>query len=110
MMMACHLVNHLDPNLHENPLEFNPNRWLDQNSKTMQAVKTQPGSFIPFSIGERQCPGQKFAMAEASIFFSHLLDKYDFEILEGDAYQLKFTQRFLREPLVPFGIKLRKLE
>jgi cytochrome P450 len=75
----------------------------------MQAVKKSPGSFIPFSIGERQCPGQKFAMAEASIFFSHFLTKFDFEIAEGDEYQLKFTQRFLREPLVSYGLRIKKL-
>ena len=62
----------------------------------MKSVKQYPGSFIPFSIGERRCPGQKFAMAEAAIFLSHFLAYFDYQIAHEDKYELKFTQRFLR--------------
>ncbi len=51
LVMACHLVNHLDPNLHDSPTKFDPNRWLDPESKTSKSIKEFPGSFIPFSIG-----------------------------------------------------------
>lgn len=94
--MACHLVNHLDPKLHDNPTKFDPNRWLDPESKTCKSIKEFPGSFIPFSIGQRRCPGQKFAMAEAAIFMSNFLNKFDYEIIDESKYELKFTQRFLR--------------
>lgn len=109
LTMACHLINHLDPNSHDEPLVFNPGRWLDPASKTLESVQKNPGSYIPFSIGERQCPGQKFAMAEAAIFFSQFLLHYDFSILNEETYQLCFTQRFLREPLEPFSYRLIKL-
>lgn len=61
--MACHLVNHLSEDFHDEPLRYDPNRWLDEQSKTLQKFKEYPGTYIPFSIGDRQCPGQKFAMA-----------------------------------------------
>jgi cytochrome P450 len=96
--MACHLVNHLDPQLHDDPTIFNPDRWMTP-SRTVNSVRDNPGSYIPFSIGERQCPGQKFAMAEAAIFFSQFLLQYEYEIVNEEAYQLRFQQQFLREPL-----------
>jgi cytochrome P450 len=76
MVMACHLVNHIDPALHDDPMVFNPERWLTPESKTLNSVKNLPGCFIPFSIGDRRCPGQKFAMVEAAIFLSQFLTKY----------------------------------
>ena len=60
MVMACHLVNHIDGRYHDDPLLFNPDRWKE-NTKTTNMIKEYPGCFIPFSIGERSCPGQKFA-------------------------------------------------
>lgn len=46
----------------------------------MQSTKMYPGSFIPFSVGERHCPGQKFAIAESAIFLSKFLTKYSYKI------------------------------
>lgn len=51
LMMACHLINHLDPTMHDNPTTFDPTRWLDPNSKTLASIQKNPGSYIPFSIG-----------------------------------------------------------
>lgn len=45
-------------------------------------------------------------MAEAAIFMSHFLTTFDYEIVNEDKYDMKFTQRFLREPLETFGYKL----
>ncbi len=75
MVMVCHIVNHLNPQFHDEPLKWDPNRWLT-DSKTTQSVKKYPASFIPFSIGPRNCPGQHFAKAEASIFLSLLLKRF----------------------------------
>jgi cytochrome P450 len=82
MVMACHLVNHFNPDFHHDPLVFNPTRWLDEESESVRAVKMYPGSFIPFSIGERRCPGQKFAMMEAAIVLGRFLDKFDYRIVD----------------------------
>lgn len=60
MVMACHIVNHIDQKYHDNPLQFDPLRW-EGETKTTRMYKEYPGSYIPFSIGERNCPGQKFA-------------------------------------------------
>ena len=34
MLMACHLVNHLDARFHDSPEEFNPERWIGDTKST----------------------------------------------------------------------------
>ena len=38
---------HVNPKYYKNPLEFNPDRWLDQDLK--------PNAFLPFSDGPHNC-------------------------------------------------------
>ncbi|KAL0954537.1 hypothetical protein HGRIS_003503 [Hohenbuehelia grisea] len=54
--------------------EFRPDRWLDPALK--QALATNPQMFIPFFQGPRICPGQQFAMAEATYLLARILQKY----------------------------------
>lgn len=44
---------HLDPDIYENPKQFDPERFSDENKN-----KIQPGSYIPFGIGPRNCIGE----------------------------------------------------
>ena len=44
---------HNDPNVFENPHEFNPERWLGEVTHAMKK------NYIPFSKGSRQCLGMK---------------------------------------------------
>ena len=44
---------HNDPNVFENPHEFNPERWLGEVTPAMKK------NYIPFSKGSRQCLGMK---------------------------------------------------
>ena len=56
LLMAAPLLVHLDPDVHEHPHEFRPERFLD----TLPA----PGSFIPFGGGSRRCLGAPLAMLQ----------------------------------------------
>ena len=51
---------------------FNPERFLD-NGKV-----TRDEKLVPFSIGKRQCPGESLARAEIFLFFSGLIQKFEF--------------------------------
>jgi len=97
--MACHCTNHLDPRFHDEPEKYDPERWL-KPSKTQEMIKAQPSLFIPFSMGARHCIGQHFAMNEARVILTIFMKKFRYELLDKD-YEVKFTQRFLREPLDP---------
>ena len=105
VLMACHSANHLDPRFHDKPNNYSPDRWLNPSSKTLETIKTYPASFIPFSMGARTCIGQHLAMGETRIIISLFLRKFKYELVDKD-YRLRFTQRFLREPLDDIKYKL----
>ncbi|GAP91979.1 putative cytochrome p450 [Rosellinia necatrix] len=63
------LIMHTDPELFEDPLEFRPQRWID-NPKLGQAM-------IAFSRGSRNCIGQGFARCEISIILATILRRYE---------------------------------
>nr|CAI5848787.1 unnamed protein product [Callosobruchus analis] len=58
-----------DPEQYENPNEFDPSRFEDNDGK-------RPYSFVPFSAGPRNCIGQKFAMNEIKSIVSKLVRNY----------------------------------
>lgn len=64
---------HRNPNIYENSLEFDPDRWLPEN-----VAKRPAFSYIPFSAGSRNCIGMKYAMISAKITLAQLLRKYKF--------------------------------
>ncbi|CAD8178750.1 unnamed protein product [Paramecium pentaurelia] len=58
---------------YDNPLEFNPRRWLQQKT-----IKQDNGFInIPFAAGPRNCIGQHMAMIEARIILAHIVRNYD---------------------------------
>ncbi|CAD5116679.1 DgyrCDS5545 [Dimorphilus gyrociliatus] len=65
---------HNNTTVWENPLEFDPDRFLLENTK-----KKDPFSFVAFSAGPRNCIGQNFAMNELKIVISKVLRKFRLE-------------------------------
>ncbi|XP_022740975.1 cytochrome P450 724B1-like [Durio zibethinus] len=60
-------ATHIDPSLHENPMEFNPWRWTD---------KATSKKVMPFGGGPRLCPGAELAKVEIAFFLHHLVLNY----------------------------------
>ncbi|GAU42883.1 hypothetical protein TSUD_231940, partial [Trifolium subterraneum] len=59
---------HMDPETYSNPKEFDPSRW--------ENYKARAGSFLPFGLGSRFCPGSDLAKLEITIFLHHFLLNY----------------------------------
>ena len=49
----------LDPEIYPNPLEYNPERFLKENTGNIN-----PYAFLVFSVGPRNCIGMRFSMFE----------------------------------------------
>ena len=63
----------LDPEIYTNPMDYNPDRFLKE-----YAEDRNPYSFLPFSLGPRNCIGMRFAMYEMKCCISSLVSKFRF--------------------------------
>lgn len=83
---------HLDPNLYDEPLDFNPDRWKKMEPNTY---------FTPFGGGPRLCAGLELGKLEIAVFLHHLVLKFSWELAEED--------RALAFPFVEFekGLPIR---
>ncbi len=71
------LVLHRHPDLWEDPLTFNPDRFIDKTARdSFQSLAPQPFSFIPFGAGPRLCAGRNFAMMEMVLIVAKIVQRY----------------------------------
>ncbi|XP_013914382.1 PREDICTED: cytochrome P450 2U1 [Thamnophis sirtalis] len=94
---------HRDPNKWENPNDFCPARFLDENG---QLLKKE--TFIPFGIGKRVCMGEQLAKMELFLMFVSLLQSFTF-IYPEDLKKPPMEGRF-GLTLAPFPFKLIALK
>ncbi|EPB77297.1 unspecific monooxygenase [Ancylostoma ceylanicum] len=70
IMVSPYMI-HSNPTVYENPSEFDPERFSEENIQ-----KRHPYAYIPFSAGPRNCIGQKFAMLEEKTVLSWFFRRY----------------------------------
>ncbi|KAI2628595.1 cytochrome P450 [Hypoxylon sp. NC1633] len=68
------ILIHTNKELYPEPRRFNPDRWMDPESRKM-VDKT----FIPFSKGTRMCLGLHLAWAELYLIVATLVQRFDFQ-------------------------------
>jgi len=64
-------INHTNPDIWEDPLKFDPERFNAENKKGRHHFM-----YVPFGAGLRQCIGNNFSLIEQRIFLIRLLQKY----------------------------------
>jgi len=84
---------HLNRNHWKDPLSFNPERFFEDRER-------HPYSFIPFSSGQRNCLGKKYASMKQLGILSSILRKFTItslqrndEIITEPAVAMKFKSR-----------------
>ncbi|XP_048317938.2 cytochrome P450 CYP749A22, partial [Ziziphus jujuba] len=69
---------HHDPQIWgEDVHQFKPERFSEG---VAEATKNNPAAFFPFGMGPRHCVGNKFAITQAKIAFSMILQRYTFTL------------------------------
>ncbi|MEM9843735.1 MAG: cytochrome P450 [Pseudomonadota bacterium] len=76
VLSPWHLHRHT--RLWERPDEFDPDRYATENGKACLRE-----AYIPFSAGQRVCPGAGFAMIEGSLLLACLVRAFRFRPLDG---------------------------
>ncbi|KAF8221472.1 cytochrome P450 [Tricholoma matsutake] len=88
-----------DPAFFPDPESFNPQRWISENQKIRDDLKS-----FTFGFGRRVCPGQY--IASASVFLNTALLQWAFKIKKEPQHpidELAFTQSANTHPL-PFRV------
>ena len=76
VLSPWHLHRHA--RLWERPDDFDPARFQSDNGKACLR-----NAYMPFSKGQRVCPGSGFAMAEGPLLLAMLVRAFRFELVEG---------------------------
>ncbi|XP_065191271.1 cytochrome P450 4X1-like [Sycon ciliatum] len=92
---------HRNPDVWDNPMEFRPSRFTDDEMK-----KRDPFAYVPFSAGPRNCIGQIFASHEMKITVAKILREYYIETDPDHELKLRFA--LVLRPMTGLMVRLRK--
>eukprot|EP00551_Chaetoceros_affinis_P006897 CAMPEP_0203679336 /NCGR_PEP_ID=MMETSP0090-20130426/35292_1 /ASSEMBLY_ACC=CAM_ASM_001088 /TAXON_ID=426623 /ORGANISM="Chaetoceros affinis, Strain CCMP159" /LENGTH=498 /DNA_ID=CAMNT_0050546947 /DNA_START=33 /DNA_END=1529 /DNA_ORIENTATION=- len=86
LVLCSQILLNRNPKYHEDPDIFKPSRWVEPSEHAL-------ASFMPFSLGRRNCVGQSLAKAELVNVLSRLCAKYTFSIEDEGGVDLVLTHQ-----------------
>ncbi|GFU24920.1 cytochrome P450 2U1 [Nephila pilipes] len=96
VIMANNWGVHNDSKYWKDPEKFQPERFLLEDGKK---VNMKPESYIPFSYGKRNCPGEVIAMIEMLFYFVALLQRFQVLPPKGKVPNMKATLGLTYHPV-----------
>nr|QOV04251.1 cytochrome P450 392E7 [Tetranychus urticae] len=84
---------HYDPNLWDNPEQFKPERFLNEDKS--KAIK--PPYLIAFSGGKRVCPGESLAYLQLFLYLVSFLQQFEISAEPGKDVSLEGVHLFLKK-------------
>uniref|UniRef100_A0AAR5P3G8 Cytochrome P450 n=1 Tax=Dendroctonus ponderosae TaxID=77166 RepID=A0AAR5P3G8_DENPD len=79
---------HRDPKHFENPTNFDPERFSDENKRNIK-----PHTYVPFGAGPRNCIGSRFALLEMKSLFYNLLLNFEIEPTKTTTVPIKLSAK-----------------
>jgi cytochrome P450 len=90
------LVTHRDPRFFPMPDSFIPERFIPGSTNYQEIVRN---SYLPFSVGRRNCIGSRFALLEMSLFTVHFLKKFRVSTQQNDISMKGFVTLKSNKPI-----------
>uniref|UniRef100_T1I0Z7 Uncharacterized protein n=2 Tax=Rhodnius prolixus TaxID=13249 RepID=T1I0Z7_RHOPR len=91
---------HKNREIWSHPNEFYPDHFLPE-----EIAKRPKGSYIPFSLGPRNCPGGVYANVSIKTMVSVVIRKYKFETdLQFEKLEYKYS--LLLEPVQDYLVRI----
>ncbi|KAJ6421212.1 hypothetical protein OIU84_028563 [Salix udensis] len=91
-----------DPTVWEDPMSFNPSRFLSKEGETFDMTGRREIKMMPFGAGRRICPGYALSMLHLEYFVANLVSKFEWKAVDGDDVDLSEKQEFtmvMKNPL-----------
>ena len=85
ILMSPYIV-HRHPDYWKNPEVFDPERWETEEVKQMDKF-----AYFPFAAGPRMCIGNSFALLEAEIILTRVIQQFDFSYIGKSAPEMEPT-------------------
>lgn len=95
LLRVCVRESHLDPTAFENPISFNPDRFLGRDYSGAE--------FSPFGVGRHACLGSYLTLSVAKTFVTELARGYDLQMTTDGAREFR---QFHWQPSSLFRIRL----
>lgn len=96
-----------DPEIWEDPLQFNPDRFMGRPASEDLSVFGSDLRIAPFGSGRRSCPGKALGMTTVSFWVATLLHEFEFDQPSGQSVDLSELLRLSCEMANPLVVKTR---
>ena len=96
-VIAIYAVHH-DERFYPNPDEFDPERFTPEKEAALHKY-----AYLPFGGGPRVCIGNAFAMMEAKLILSSIVQNYRLSVAEG--HQVEIEAQITIRP--KYGMKMK---